>query len=216
MVSKIRLLIVDDHPIFRKGLRDFLEISKEIEIVGEASNGEEAIQLSKALKPDVILLDLIMPLKDGIQVIQELRPQLPETRFLILSSSMEDDKILKAIRSGAHGYLLKDTMPDQVQEAISKIYKGETVLHPLVAQKLMHEYSRPSRSESQELPLTDREKEVLKLVGKGFSNQEIAANLYISERTASTHITNILRKLNLENRTQAALYAVNHGFSETG
>jgi two-component system, NarL family, response regulator LiaR len=211
MEAKIRLLIVDDHPIFRKGLRDFLEISEDIDVVGEAADGREALRLALQVQPDLILLDLIMPVKNGIEVIQELKPRLVETRFLVLSSSLEDEQVLNALKAGAHGYLLKDTSPDQVLAAIRRVNDGETVLHPAVTQKLLQEVRRPTQEQRAEQTLTERELAVIRLLARGLSNQEIARELTITERTVSTHITNILGKLGLENRTQAALYATSSG-----
>ena len=211
MEDKIRVLIVDDHPVVRKGLKMLLNNALNIEVVGEAIDGLEAIHQAHELNPDIILMDLLMPRMDGIAATIDIKRDNPAARILILSSFSEDDKVFPAIKAGASGYLLKDSMPEELVQAIHNIYNGRPSLHPVIASKLMEEFNKQEESGSQQELLTDREVEVLKLIANGFSNQEIASKLVISERTVSTHISNILDKLHLANRTQAALYALRQG-----
>jgi len=207
----IRILIVDDHAIVREGMRALIEGKDDMTLIGEAANGEEAVSQARTLKPDVTLMDLVMPHKNGIQAIQEIRRENPAARILVLTSFAEDDQILAAIKAGALGYLLKDSSPKELIEAIRCVHRGESSLHPVVARKLILGLGKEQRPEPQESELTDRELEVLKLVATGLSNQQIAEKLCIGEGTVRFHISNILSKLHLENRTQAALYALREG-----
>jgi DNA-binding NarL/FixJ family response regulator len=207
----IKVVIVDDHHVVRRGLMFFLKTQKDIEIIGEAANGEEAVQLVEKLHPDVVLMDLVMPVMDGIEATKKIKELSPHTKVLILTSFSDQDHVIPAIRAGASGYQLKDIEPDQLVQAIKSIYKGESQLHPKVASHVMtHLYQGESKEENLLDELTKREKEVLAEIAKGKSNKEIAATLMITEKTVKTHVSNILAKLNLADRTQAALYAVKH------
>ncbi len=214
MTQDIRILIVDDHDIVREGQRALIETEQGMELVGEAKNGIEAVELAEKLQPDVILMDLHMPKKDGVEAITEIKGENPDSRILVLTSFNEDEKVYAAIKAGAMGYLLKDSSPQKILKSIRKVYQGETSIGPRIAQKLMREIQRTSDSPPTEEPLTIREVEVIKLIAEGLSNQEIAERLVISERTVRTHVTNILGKLHLANRTQAALYALREGLAD--
>ena len=214
MAESIRVLIVDDHAIVREGQRALIDTEPGMEVVGEAKDGFEAVELADTLQPDVILMDLHMPRKDGIEAIEEIKTGNPEARILVLTSFTEDEKVYSAIKAGAMGYLLKDSSPQEILDAIRKVYQGDTTLHPSIANKLMRELQRSSNLSPTEDPLTAREVEILKLVAQGLPNQEIAETLVISERTVRTHVTNILSKLHLANRTQAALYALREGLTD--
>ena len=211
MSENIHILITDDHAIVRKGLRTLVESEPGMEVVGEAADGVEAVFKARSLNPDVILMDMMMPRMDGLEAINEIIRENPEARILVITSFAEDDKIFPAIKAGALGYLLKDSTPDQLIQAIYAVYNGESSLHPSIALKVIRELNRPSELPPTEEPLTTREVEVLKLVARGLTNQEIAEILVISERTVGNHIGNILNKLHLANRTQAALYALREG-----
>jgi NarL family two-component system response regulator LiaR len=213
MTETIRILIADDHAIVREGLRALIGTKPDMELVGEAADGVEAVLKARSLQPDVILLDLVMPRKDGIEAIGEIKRENPKARILVLTSFAEDDKVFPAIQAGALGYLLKDSSPQELLQAIREVYRGESSLHPAIARKLIGELNRPSDLPATEEPLTEREVEVLILVARGLSNQEIAEKLVVSERTVRTHVSNILGKLHLANRTQAALYAVREGLA---
>jgi NarL family two-component system response regulator LiaR len=213
MTEKIRILITDDHAVVREGLRALITSEPGMEVVGEAKDGEEAVLKARSLQPDVILLDLVMPRKGGLEAIGEIKSENPGARILILTSFAEDDKVFPAIKSGALGYLLKDSSPHELLQAIREVYRGESSLHPSIARKLIRELRQPSDLPPTEEPLTEREVEVLRLVAKGLSNQEIGQKLFISERTTRTHVSNILDKLHLANRTQAALYALREGLA---
>jgi two-component system, NarL family, response regulator LiaR len=213
MNNPIRVLITDDHAVVREGLRSLIESEPGMQVIGEASDGVEAVLKARALRPDVILLDLVMPRKGGIEAIEEIKQENPNARILVLTSFAEDDKVFPAIRKGAQGYLLKDSSPAELLQAIRYVNRGETSLHPTIARKLIQEINQPSDLPPIEEPLTDREVEVLKLVSRGLSNQEIADLLIVSERTVRTHVSNILSKLHLANRTQAAIYALKEGLS---
>jgi NarL family two-component system response regulator LiaR len=212
----IRILIADDHTVVRKGLKALILTEPNLEVVGEAADGEEAVRRARIVKPDVILMDMSMPNKDGVEAIQEIKAEDPNARILVLTSFAEDKKILAAIKAGALGYLLKDASPDELLRAIQDVFLGKSSLHPTVAQKVISAIQQPSQEKTAgESDLTDREIEILKLIAEGLPNQQIAKQLYISERTVRTHVSNILRKLNLPNRTQAALYAVREGLVST-
>jgi NarL family two-component system response regulator LiaR len=210
-VEKIRILIADDHAVVREGLRLLISSEPGMEVVGQAADGVEAVLGALTLQPDVILLDLVMPRKDGIEAINEIIQENPKARILVLTSFAEDDKVFPAIKSGALGYLLKDSSPQELLQAIRDTYHGESSLHPTVARKLIRELNQPSDLPPAEEPLTEREVEVLKWVAQGLPNQAIAEKLALSERTVRSHVSNILGKLHLANRTQAALYAVREG-----
>jgi two-component system, NarL family, response regulator LiaR len=212
-IEQIRILIADDHAIVREGLRALIETEPGMVLVGEAADGVEAVLLARSLQPDVILLDLIMPRKDGLAVIVEIKQAMPSVRILVLTSFAEDEKVLAAIKSGALGYLLKDTSPRDLLKAIRDVYHGESALHPSIARRLITEFQTPAAGAREGEGLTEREVEVLTLVGQGLSNQLIAEKLSITERTARTHVSNILSKLHLANRTQAARYALREGLS---
>ena len=212
--APIRILIADDHAVVREGLRALIETEPELELMGEAADGEEAARKARALRPDVILLDLVMPRKDGIEAIKEIKDHDSEARILVLTSFAEDEKVFSAIKAGALGYLLKDASPQERIRAIHDVYRGEPSMHPSVAYKLMVEMQRASDLPPTEEPLTEREVEVLKLVARGLANTEIGETLFITERTVRTHVSNILGKLHLANRTQAALYALREGIAD--
>jgi DNA-binding NarL/FixJ family response regulator len=209
----IRVLIADDHAVVRQGLRTFLELQDEIEVVGEAADGIEALDLVQRTEPDVALLDLVMPRLGGLEAIRRIREVAPATRVLVLTSFADDDTVLPAVRAGAAGYLLKDVQPPELVGAIRTVHAGEALLAPAVATMLVEQLaaedgaSAPDREEH----LTPREREVLGLLAHGSPNKVIARDLGVSERTVKTHVSNILAKLNLTDRTQAAVYAVRHG-----
>lgn len=209
----IRVLLADDHDVVRRGLQALLETEGDIEIVGEAVDGVEAVLKARSLRPDVILLDLQMPRKNGIEVIDEIKQENAEARILVLTSFSDDEKVFAAIKAGALGYLLKETSPSELLQAVRDVHIGESSLHPAIARKLIRELNRPSTLPQSDEPLTEREVEVLVNVAQGLSNQEIADDLVISERTVRTHVSNILSKLQLANRTQAALYALKEGLT---
>jgi len=205
----MRVLIADDHAVVRQGLRTFLELQDDIEIVGEAADGEEAVRRATELVPDVVVMDLVMPRLDGIGAIREIRAASPSTRVIVLTSFADDDKVFAAVKAGAAGYLLKDASPQELGEAIRTVYRGEALLHPMVAAKLMQEFAQTGeRRRASPDALTEREMDVLREIARGRSNKEIARELGVAEKTVKTHVSNILQKLHLADRTQAALYAV--------
>ncbi len=211
MERPIRVLITDDHAIVREGLRAVIESKPDMEIVGEAENGAQAVPLALEQRPDVILMDLLMPVKSGIEAINEIRRQNPEARILVLTSYADNEQVFSAIRAGALGYLLKESSPQELIEAIRCVHRGEPSLHPAVARKLILGFAQETKSDPETIALTDRELEVLKLVARGLTNPEIAASLSVGEGTVRFHVSNILTKLQLENRTQAVLYALRKG-----
>jgi DNA-binding NarL/FixJ family response regulator len=207
----IRILLVDDHSVVRQGLRMFLSVGGEFEIVGEARDGEEAVRLSAELNPDVVLMDLLMPVMDGITAIGEIRKAQPDVEVVALTSVLEDASVVGAVRAGAIGYLLKNTEGQELRRAVRAAAQGQVQLSPEAASRLMAGLRQPVQSES----LTERETEVLKLVAGGMANKEIATALSITERTVKTHVSNIMGKLDVQSRTQAALYAVRAGIVST-
>ena len=215
-VKPIRVLVVDDHAIIRKGMKAVLDLIKDIEFVGEAENGRKALEMDSALQPDVILMDLLMPEMDGITCIQELKTRRPEARILVLTNFAGEEMIFPAIKAGAMGYHLKDSSPEALVEAIRQVYHGESSLHPLIARKVLDEFHAPSESQLSTEPLTGRELEVLRLIAQGYENREIAGKLVVSEATVRTHVSNIMGKLHLASRTQAALYALREGLASLG
>jgi NarL family two-component system response regulator LiaR len=206
MSEKIRVLIADDHPVVRGGLKTFLATVEGIEVVGEAADGAEAIEFADSLRPDVVLMDLAMPNVDGI----EATKQITGAKVIALTSFATDDKVFPAIRAGAVGYLLKESGPDDLADAIRKAARGEPILAPQVAEKLMREVAAGTPT-AHRTDLTTRERDVIRLIARGMSNREIARDLGVAEKTVKAHVSNILRKLGLADRTQAALYAVGHG-----
>jgi NarL family two-component system response regulator LiaR len=206
VTEPISVLLADDHPVVRQGLRTLLELQEDIELVGEACDGAEAVALAEALLPDVVLIDLVMPGIDGVDALRRIRSASPATKGIVLTSFGEDEKIFPAIKAGAVGYLLKDVQPQDLLDAIRRVHRGEGLLHPAVAGRVIRELAREPDDETD--PLSERELEVLKLIAKGLPNKLIAQRLVISEKTVKTHVSNILAKLHLADRTQAALYAV--------
>jgi NarL family two-component system response regulator LiaR len=210
----IRILIVDDHAVVREGLSAILGLKPDMEVVGEAADGQEAVQQARELQPDVILMDMVMPGTSGLQAIQQLQRDNHPARILVLSSFAEDEQIFPAIKAGASGYLLKDSTSSQLIDAVRDVHRGQSSLHPTIARKLIGEITAsPADDEAPPDALTNREIAVLKLVAQGYSNQEIAQQLHISERTVGKHVSSILDKLHLANRTQAALYALREGLA---
>jgi NarL family two-component system response regulator LiaR len=211
MSQAIRVLIVDDHTIVRKGIRALLTEIAGIEVVGEAADGQEAVAQANSLRPDVILMDLAMPQMDGIEATRQIKTSQPESRILVMTSFATDDKVLPAIKAGALGYLLKESAPEDLLQAIQQIHRGEPSLHPTIARKVLQEITHPSDRPPTPDPLTKREAEVLLLVAQGLSNQDIARKLHISDPTVRSHVSNIMSKLHLATRIQAALYALREG-----
>jgi NarL family two-component system response regulator LiaR len=211
--TTIRILIADDHTLVRAGMRALLDSEPGMEVIGEAADGLEAVDKAHELEPDVILMDLVMPRKNGIEAITEICEQVPGACILVLTSFADDDKVFPAIKAGALGYLLKDSEPHELLQAIRSVYEGEPSLAPTIARKLIRDIQRSSDLPLAKQPLTEREVEVIRLVARGFSNHEIADQLVVSERTVRAHVSNILDKLHLANRTQAALYAIREGLT---
>lgn len=222
--DKIKILLVDDHAVVRQGLRMFIEIQKDMEVVGEGTNGIEAVELAVRLRPDIILLDLLMPQLDGIEATRQILTRMPHARVLILTSFGEDDKVFPAIRAGAQGYLLKDIQPAELIQALRDCHLGKAQLHPDIARRLMAVVSAgmpiDKKTEAVSIPeelkaLTEREREVLDLIARGLNNRQIAEQMVISEKTVKTHVSNILNKLCLEDRTRAAIWALKHGLGSS-
>jgi NarL family two-component system response regulator LiaR len=212
--DKIKVLLVDDHAIVRQGLRTFLELQDDIEVVGEAENGLEAVEGARQWEPDVVLMDLVMPEMDGIEATRQICTLQPGTKVIALTSFAGDDKVFPAIKAGAAGYQLKDVSPSDLVDAVRAAYRGETLLHPEIAKKLMAEVAaREGKPETEPDELTQRELDVLRLIARGLSNQEIAQELTISEKTVKSHVSNILSKLHVDDRTQAAIYALKKGLA---
>ena len=211
--EKIKVLIVDDHRVVRQGLCTFLELQEDVVVVGEAEDGQAAVEMVQQLHPHVVLMDLVMPRLDGISATRQVKSLLSDVKVIALTSFTEDDKVFPAIQAGASSYLLKDVSPDDLIDAIRAVYRGEARLHPDIARKLMEQVAHqpaPVR-EPQAEGLTEREHDVIQLVARGCNNQEIAKELVISEKTVKTHVSNILSKLHLEDRTQLAIYAIKKG-----
>jgi NarL family two-component system response regulator LiaR len=209
----IRVLIVDDHTIVRDGLQALINAETGMQVVGVGADGVEAVEQASLLKPDVILLDLIMPRKDGVQATADIKKENPAARILILTSFAEDHQVFSAIKAGAMGYIMKDTSSDELIQAIQDVAQNRPALQPAIARKLMRDIQNQPGQVQADSALTDREIEILQLVARGQTNQQIADVLFLSERTVRTHITNILGKLRLDNRTQAALYALREGIA---
>ena len=201
----IRVLIADDHAVVRQGLRTFLGLQEDIEVVGEAADGEQAVAEAERLAPDVVLMDLVMPRMDGVEAIRRLRERVPAARAVVLSSFIDEDRLFPVVRAGAAGYLLKDIEPAELVAAIRTVHGGGALLHPRVAARLLAEVAGD--------PLTPREREVLALIGRGMANKVIARELGLAEKTVKTHVSSILAKLGVADRTQAALYAVREGLA---
>jgi DNA-binding NarL/FixJ family response regulator len=213
---RIHVLLVDDHAVVRRGLRGFLELLDDIEIVGEAENGRLAIDAARSLRPDVVLMDLLMPVLDGVAATAALKDELPDLQVVALTSFIDEDRVTAVIEAGATGFLLKDAEADEVAATIRSAHRGEVRLDPAVARILARRVARSRAPASPEASLTDREREVLSLIAHGLGNQAIADRLGITERTARTHVSNILGKLALSSRTQAALWAVEHHIAGPG
>jgi NarL family two-component system response regulator LiaR len=211
--ESIRILITDDHAVVREGLRTLIGTEPGMEVVGEAADGIEAVQKACSLRPDVILLDMVMPRMDGLEAINEIKRECPEAHILVLTSFSDDEKVFPAIKAGALGYLLKNATPQRLLNAIRDVHQGKPTLSSVIAKKLMRELQKASDLPPTEEPLTEREMDVLRLVAQGLSNQDIAETLVIGEGTVRTHVSNILSKLHLANRTQAALYALREGLA---
>ena len=209
-MDKISVVIVDDHALVRQGLRTFLDLHDDIQVTGEAANGVEAVERTGQLRPDVVLMDLVMPEMDGIEATKRIRSICPDTKVIVLTSFTEDDKLFPSIKAGAMGYLLKNVSPEDLVNAIKAAHRGEAQLNPEIARRLMEEVSKRSSTSSEE-ELTRREMDVLRLIAQGRSNRDISEELVLSEKTVKTHVSNILGKLHLADRTQAAIYAINQG-----
>ena len=203
----VRILITDDHGVVRQGLRMFLSLDPELEVVGEATNGEEALKLARDLAPDVVLMDLVMPVMDGISATGAIRSELPDVEVIALTSVLEDASVTGAVKAGAIGYLMKDTEAEELGRAIKAAAEGRVYLAPEAAARLMREVRTPESPET----LTERETEVLQLLARGKANKQIATSLYVTEKTVKAHVSSILAKLGVSSRTQAALYAVRAG-----
>jgi NarL family two-component system response regulator LiaR len=211
ITGKIRVLVADDHAIVRRGISSLLATESCLEVVGEAQDGQEALDKALRARPDVVLMDLVMPGMDGVEAIRRITSSLPAVRILVLTSFASDDKVFAAIRAGALGYLLKDSGPEELVAAIQQVHSGQSSIHPTIARKLLRELCHGSDHACRTEPLTERELDVLRLVARGQSNRDISDRLAISEATVRTHVSNILAKLNLGSRTQAALYALREG-----
>ena len=211
MAELISVVIADDHPFVRHGLRTYLETLDDIEVVGEAGDGAEAVELAARLVPDVVLMDLVMPELDGVEATRRIRESSPATKVIVLTSFDDDERVFPSVKAGAAGYLLKDVRPGDLAEAVRKASRGEALLAPSVAARLMQEVAGARQAAG---GLTERELDVLRLLARGLSNKRIAAELVVSEKTVKTHVSNILAKLHLADRTQAALYAVREGIAD--
>ncbi|MGB2694068.1 MAG: response regulator transcription factor [Dehalococcoidia bacterium] len=206
MAERIRVLIVDDHAIVRQGLKAFLRTQDDVEVVGEAADGEEALRQTAALAPDVVLMDLVMPKRDGVEATKSILALRPDAKVIVLTSFTDDERVIAAVRAGAAGYLLKDVAPSELSDGIRAVFSGQGLLHPSVAGKVMREVAAGRRAPHDSL--TERERDVLQRLARGMSNKEIGRELGVAEKTVKTHVSSILQKLDLADRTQAALYAV--------
>jgi NarL family two-component system response regulator LiaR len=213
MSEIIRVMVVDDHPVVRRGMKSLLEEEDDIELVGEAVNGKDAIEKVEILKPDVILMDLVMPEMNGIEAIERITASHPDARILVMTSFAADDKVFPSIKAGALGYVLKDSDPDDLIRMIRQVYRGELSIHPTIARKVIQELNHPAKDPLTPSPITEREEKILQLLAQGMENKEIAAYLVVRDATVRTHVSNILRKLQLANRVQATLYALRTGIS---
>lgn len=213
-MSKVRILVVDDENVVREGVAAILSLQSDMEVVGEALDGLQAVQIARKTKPDVVLLDLVMPKQDGLMTIPILKEISPDTKILVLTSFAESDRVYQAVKSGALGYLLKDATRDQLLQAVRDVSKGQASIQPSIALKVIHEIDHPSELLYTADPLTPRELETLRLIARGLSNHEIAEILVVHERTVAKYVSSILEKLQLANRTQAALYAIREGLTE--
>jgi len=205
--DKITVVIVDDHTIVRQGLRTYLELQPDLLVVGEAANGSEAMVLVKENLPDIVLMDLVMPVMDGVDATRAITAMSPSTRVIVLTSFSEDEKVFASIKAGAQGYLMKDVLPSDLVAAIRTVNRGEAQLDPEIARKVMQEFANP-QPVTPKHDLTERELEVLRLIAQGKSNKDISEDLVLSEKTVKTHVSNILQKLHLSDRTQAAVFAL--------
>ncbi|HUP28213.1 MAG TPA: response regulator transcription factor [Chloroflexia bacterium] len=205
--ERISVLLVDDHAIVRQGLRTYLSLQPDIEVVGEAGDGREAVVRVRETLPDIVLMDLVMPNIDGVEATRQVTATSPSTRVIVLTSFSEDEKVFASIKAGAQGYLMKDVLPQDLVRAIRTVHRGEAQLDPEIARKLMQEFTNPQPTAPKH-DLTERELEVLRLIAQGKSNKEISDDLVLSEKTVKTHVSNILQKLHLSDRTQAAVYAL--------
>ena len=216
MNERIRILIVDDHPLIREGLRAILETQPDMELVGEARDGNEAVARAQALKPDVILMDLALPHMDGVEATRQIIQKDPLVRVLILSNYLDDDKVFGVLKAGAKGYLIKETNPQDLRQAVRAVYQGKSALDPAVQRKLVDQFAQTTgKSASSKDNLTEREQEVLRLMAQGLTNPQIGHKLSIAEGTVRFHVSNVLKKLGLKNRTQAVLYAVHNGLADS-
>jgi two-component system, NarL family, response regulator LiaR len=203
----ISVVIVDDHAIVRQGLRTYLDLQPDITVIGEAADGKQAVEVVRDLLPDIVLMDLVMPNGNGVDATREITALSPSTRVIVLTSFSEDEQVFASIKAGAQGYLMKDVLPQELVRAIRTVHRGEAQLDPEIARKLMHEFSNPQPTRPKH-DLTERELEVLRLISLGKSNKDISEELVLSEKTVKTHVSNILQKLHLSDRTQAAVYAL--------
>ena len=212
-MKKIRILVVEDQSVVRDGIIAILSLQTDIEVVGEAENGIQALEIARKVKPDIVLLDMVMPKQDGLATIPQLKEILPDVRILVLTSFAENNRVYQAIKAGALGYMLKDITRAQLIQSIRDVAKGQASIHPSIALKVIHEFDHSTESTNMIEPLTCRELETLRLIARGLSNQEIASNLVVHERTIAKYVSNVLAKLHLTNRTQAALFALREGLA---
>jgi two-component system, NarL family, response regulator LiaR len=213
MSEIIRVMIVDDHPVVRRGIKSLLGEEEDIQVVGEAVNGRDALEKVAQLLPDVILMDLVMPEMGGIEAIEKITVAYPKVRILVMTSFAADDKVFPSIKAGALGYLLKDSDPEDLIRMIRQVHRGELSIHPSIARKVIQELNRPAQEPLTPSPLTEREMEILQLLAQGVENKQIAMRLVVREATVRTHVSNILGKLQLANRVQATLYALRTGIT---
>jgi NarL family two-component system response regulator LiaR len=212
-VKKIRVMIVDDQTVVREGIAAILSFQPDVEVVGEAADGLEAVEMARQIKPEVVMLDMVMPRQDGLATIPQLKADNPNIRILVLSSFAESDRVYQAVRAGALGYMLKDATRLQLMQSIRDVANGQASIHPSIAMKVIHEFDQQATTGYTGERLTHRELETLQLIARGLSNQEIAAMLVVHERTIAKYVSNILDKLQVSNRTQAALYAIREGLT---